>query len=306
MNKWCKRISRSAFPLVCSLLIVGGLKAEEFRFDYQKIIDISKPVLVMLELVKGHVTVTGSEERQIIIEATKIVRASNKDEAEELGGHIEIKIKEEGDQVTIVTNYLDLVNRNPSFWQKILGGGSDVISDVAYKISLPFNCGISIKALDADVELTNVESPVFIEKSTGLVKGEFILGPVNIVQPMGQIDLQWVEGDIQISTQSSNILIRQTRGAIKLSSYNGNVDIRTEMDSPSEYLVETTTGNINFAVPFTAAGALEMATETGQFASQIPVEISSMARNRIVGTFGGGGAKVRLNSNSGSVVLAQF
>ncbi len=296
----------STFWLILIFWVVGGAKAEEFHFEYQKIIDITKPRLVNLELVKGRVAVTGSEEKQIVIEAVKIVRASNKDEAEELAWHIEIKITEAGDQVAVVTNYLDLINRNPSFWQKILGGGSDVISDVAYKISLPFNCGLNIKALDADVELANVESQVFIEKSTGLVKGEFIFGPVNIVQPMGQIDLQWVEGDIQISSQSSNIVIRQTRGAIKLSSYNGNVDIHTELDSPAEYLVETTTGNINFAVPFTAAGALEMATETGQFTSQIPVEITTMARNRIVGTFGGGGTKVRLNSNSGSVVLAQF
>jgi hypothetical protein len=36
------------------------------------------------------------------------------------------------------------------------------------------------------------------------------------------------------------------------------------------------------------------------------VEINSLVRNRITGTFGGGGTKVRLNSNSGSVVLAQF
>ena len=304
MKNRLNQITISVFSfLLLFAVIVNG---EEFHYDYQKSIDIKKPVMVNLELVKGKVSVVGSDEQQIVIEATKLVRASSIDEADELSAHIEIKVLEDGDKITVLTNYLDLLNRKPSFWQKILGGGSDVISDVAYKISLPYNCGISIKAMDADVELLNVESPVFIEKSTGRIKGEFIIGPVTIMQPMGQIDLQWVEGDIQINSQSSSITIRQTRGAIKLSTYNGNVDIQTELDSPTEYLVETTTGNINFAVPFTAAGSIELATESGQFSSQIPVEINSLVRNRIMGTFGGGGTKVRLNSNSGSVVLAQF
>jgi len=304
MKNWLNKNAVSAlFFLLLAAVIANG---EEFHYDYHKSIDIKKPVLVNLELVKGRVSVVGSEEQQIVIEATKFVRASSIDEADELSAHIEIKVLEDGDKIIVLTNYLDLLNRKPSFWQRILGGGSDVISDVAFKISLPYNCGISIKAMDADVELLNLESPVFIEKSTGRIKGEFIIGPVTITQPMGQIDLQWVEGDIQINSQSSSITIRQTRGAIKLSTYNGNVDIQTELDSATEYLVETTTGNINFAVPFTASGSLELATETGQFSSQIPVEINSMVRNRIMGTFGGGGIKVRLNSNSGSVVLAQF
>ncbi|HEX2897869.1 MAG TPA: hypothetical protein VHP63_07460 [candidate division Zixibacteria bacterium] len=40
--------------------------------------------------------------------------------------------------------------------------------------------------------------------------------------------------------------------------------------------------------------------------SHISTELTSMSRNRILGKFGGGGTVVRLNSNSGSVVLAQF
>jgi len=301
---WKQSLTLSAvFALI---LIAGNIFAEEFQFDYQKTIDIQKPTLVNLELVKGNVTVIGTDENQIVIEAKKIIRASNRDEAEEFGGHIEIKIKQDGAKIFVQTNDLDLLNRKPSFWQKIPGGGSNVISDVSYKIMLPFNCGISLKAMDADVELTNVENPVFVEKSTGRVKSEFIIGPVSIVQAKGDIDLQWIEGDIQINTQSCNVAIRQTRGALKLSSYNGNVDIQTELDSPGEFSVETMTGNIAFAVPFTAAGALEIATESGHISSQIPVEIKSLERNRIIGTFGGGGAKVRLNSNSGSVILAQF
>lgn len=295
--------------LICVAAVIlfsANLFAEEFKFDYQRTVDIKKPVMVNLELVKGKVIVNGSEDNQIIINATKVVRASNRDEAEEIGAHIEIKVKQDGDKVVVETNYQDLLNRKPSFWQKILGGGSQVMSEVIYTVSLPFKSGISIKAMDADVELSNIESPVFIEKSTGYTKGEFIFGPVTINQPMGQIDLQWVEGDVEINSQASGISIKQTRGNLKLFTYNGNVNIQTELDSPNEYIVETYTGNINFAVPFTAAGEIHMNTQSGQFSSQIPVEIVAMERNRIIGTFGGGGTRVNINSSSGSVVLAQF
>lgn len=287
-------------------MVVSPAGAEEFSFNYQRMIDIESPVLLDLELIRGAVLVSGTDDNLIVIEAIKMVRASNRSEAEEVAAHIEIKIHETNDKVAIRTNYLDLINRNPSFWNKIIGGGDKVISEVLYKISLPFNCGLRIKALDADIELTNIESQVYIEKSTGITKGEFVLGSVEIHQPLGEIDLQWVEGDIKIDSKSSKIFIRQTRGAIEISTYNGNVDILTEFDSTNDYVIETSSGNVFFGVPISAAGEIHLETGTGEFSSDIPVEVISMARNRMVGIFGGGGTRVKINSASGKIVLAQF
>ncbi len=292
--------------LVICLATALPAAAEEFSFNYQKLINIQNPVLIDIEMVRGAVQVTGTDDNLIVIEAVKMVRASNRNEAEEIAAHIEIKVRETNDKVSILTNYLDLINRSPSFWNKIIGGGDKVISAVLYKISLPFNCGLRIKAFDADIELTNVESNIYIEKSAGLTKAEFVLGTVEIHQPLGEIDLQWIEGDIKINSKSSKIFIRQTRGAIELSTYNGNVDIQTEFDSVNDYVVETSSGNIIFGVPISAAGEIHLETQTGEFSSEIPVEVISMARNRMVGIFGGGGTKVRINSASGKVVLAQF
>ena len=290
------------------LFMVTALPAEseEFTFNFQKLIDIQKPVLIDLEMVRGAIMVTGTDDNLITIDAIKMVRASSRREAEEIAAHIEIKIREGKDKVRIQTNYLNLINRSPSFWNKLIGGGDKVISEVLYKISLPFNCGLRIKALDADIELTNVESNIYIEKSTGLTKAEFILGSLEIHQPLGEIDLQWIEGDIKIDSKSSKIFIRQTRGAIELSTYNGNVDIQTEFESSNDYIVETSSGNVIFSVPISAAGELHIETITGEFSSEIPVEVISLARNRMVGIFGGGGTKVKIISASGKVVLAQF
>ena len=290
------------------LFMVTALPAEseEFTFNFQKLIDIQKPVLIDLEMVRGAIMVTGTDDNLITIDAIKMVRASSRREAEEIAAHIEIKIRESKDKVRIQTNYLNLINRSPSFWNKIIGGGDKVISEVLYKISLPFNCGLRIKALDADIELTNVESNIYIEKSTGLTKAEFILGSLEIHQPLGEIDLQWIEGDIKINSKSSKIFIRQTRGAIELSTYNGNVDIQTEFESSNDYIVETSSGNVIFSVPISAAGELHIETITGEFSSEIPVEVISLARNRMIGIFGGGGTKVKIISASGKVVLAQF
>ena len=293
---------------ILAIFLATALPAmsEEFTFNYQKLINIQKPVLIDLEMVRGAIMVTGTDDNLITIDAIKMVRASSRSEAEEIAAHIEIKIRESKDKVRIQTNYLNLINRSPSFWNKIIGGGDKVISEVLYKISLPFNCGLRIKALDADIELTNVESNIYIEKSAGLTKAEFILGELEIHQPLGEIDLQWIEGDIKINSKSSRIFIRQTRGTIELSTYNGNVDIQTEFESSNDYIVETSSGNVIFSVPIYAAGELHLETITGEFSSEIPVEVISLARNRMVGIFGGGGTKVKIISASGKVVLAQF
>ena len=59
-------------------------------------------------------------------------------------------------------------------------------------------------------------------------------------------------------------------------------------------------------MPISAAGELHLETITGEFSSEIPVEVISLARNRMIGIFGGGGTKVKIISASGKDVLAQF
>ncbi len=287
-------------------LAVSSTYAEEYTFSYQKTIDVEQPLVLDLGMVRGSVYISGSEDDRLVIDAVKRVRATDRDEAEEVADHIEIKVAVSPKEVTINTNYLKMLKRSPSFWQKVLGGGSDSYGSVDYTISLPLKSSVRIQSTAANIELSSIEGEIQVDNTAGRTHGEFLFGPVTVCQPQGEIDLQWVEGDIRIKSSSGRVIITQSRGAIDLSTITGDVKIQTELDSPRDYFVETSSGSITFVIPETSSGVLDIETQSGDVKSEMPISIKSVSRNRLVGEFGRGGPKITLSSSSGDVTVALY
>ncbi len=289
------------------LLSVISIHAAEYTFENQKIIDISEPLSINLNMFKGKVTVIGNQSDKVIIEAVKIIRASNREEAEEVADHIEIKVTPDGNHIEIATNYLKMINRSKSFWNKFLGtSGAEAYGAVDYFISVPPQTSISIAGMETKIDISSLEGEIKIKNSTGSFHAEYIYGPVTVSQPIGNIALDWIEGDIRIKSNSSKIRIKQVKGAIDLATFSGEVHIETELDSPKDYFIETTSGKVIFSVPTLAAGELKVETETGKIATEVPVIIKSVSRKKLVGTFGDGGPTIHIVSTTGDVDVIQF
>lgn len=292
--------------LAALALLAGSTQADEYTFDYQKIVEAPGPIPFSIELIRGSVTVNGTDDDRIIVEAVKVIHASNRQEAEEVADHIEIKLREEESKISVQTNHLTMLNRSQSFWKKVLGGGSAEHVEVHYTISLPFDCSLAIKSMSADIELSNIEGKIEIENDFGRTYGEFLIGDMTIRQTGGEIDLRWVEGDIRMKSTTSKIFINQVRGAIDLTNHSGNVTIQTELDSPRDYFVETSSGTINFLVPSSASGELKVDTQSGEISSKMPIEIDAIDKRKLVGRFGDGGPRISLSSSTGDVAIALY
>ncbi len=283
------------------------VRAGEYTFQYQKIVEIQQPMMLDLSLVAGNVTITGNSEDRVMIDAVKTVRGSNHDEAEEVADHIEIHVSSSNNTVKIETNYLKMVNRSRSFWNKLFGSsGSDSYGMVDYHISVPSQTSVTVNSMEALIVLTSLEGDINITNSSGATRGEYLFGPITISQPVGEVDLKWIEGDIRVKSTSSRIAIQQSRGAIDVATYSGSVNIQTQLDSPKNYYVETTSGSVDFTVPTYSAGVLNIETKSGEIKSDIPVAIKSVSRRRLVGEFGGGGPTISISSTTGDVEIKQF
>ena len=292
---------------VLFFLTADSVRGGEYTFEYQKIVETGQPVKLELNNAKGDVSIVGGESDRIVIEAVKTVRASNREEAEEVADHIEIKVAADGGDVAIGTNYLRMINRNRSFWSKFLGtGGSESYGSVSYRISVPIRTSVTLVCVESRIELSSLEGEINIENSSGATIGEYLFGPITVLQPMGDIDLKWIEGDIRIKSTSSKITIVQVRGAIDLATNAGSVNIQTALDSPKEYFVETTSGSIDFAIPSASSAVLNIATDAGEIRTDVPLAIRSFSRKRLVGEIGGGGPKVVLSSGTGDVYVNPY
>ena len=86
-------VQKIPFVLFLSMLLATTtINADQFTFDYQKIIPAPQPTKLTLDLTRGTITVSGTDEGNLVIEATKVIMAGDRLEAEEVADHIEINV----------------------------------------------------------------------------------------------------------------------------------------------------------------------------------------------------------------------
>lgn len=318
-------VSYIAIPLLALLLLVSAGSAKEYSFQYQRIIEIEKTAEFSLALVNGDVEIVGGEDNRLIIDAVKRVHAVSMDEAAIVADHIEIRVDQSGDKIDVSTNYLRMMNRSPSFWEKVLGvGGSESYGEVDYRITVPIGVDIAVvnttgdfivqnvfgdialQSSAADISLNAVEGNIEIDNNSGETRGDLLFGSILVRQAMGTVDLKWVEGDIRLKTKSADVFIHQERGSLDVTGGSGKIKIKTNLDSGRDYFVQSVSGDIEFLVPEIASGRLEITSEMGDIKTEVPVAIDSYSRQGLIGQFGRGGVNISLQSGSGDVNVAQF
>jgi DUF4097 and DUF4098 domain-containing protein YvlB len=202
--------------------------AKSFRFDYQKNIDVSGNTELSISNTSGTIEIVGVAVDSISVNAAKNVRASDQEEAEVVAEHIEIAVKRQKNRVSVQTRYHKMRGKADSFWDKLLGTGSDSFGSVDYSITVPLECRINIESIAGNISVSNTAGYLAIIGNSGDIDLENTKGGIGIESLSGDIAIAEAEGDIDISSGSTDI---------KLSSITGAIDIRsTSGDKEATYL----------------------------------------------------------------------
>ena len=318
-------ISLSAASAVLALFMFSSpAQAKTYTYAYQRIIELNSASVLDIRAISGSIEIVGGSDDQIVVDLVKRLHAPSLIEADQLAQDIEFTVSRIEDTLRISALHTHEVGFDNSVFEKVLGLDEDDPPATDLRIQVPVNCPIiitsrlgpiSVRDLQANVQITTIESPVTlanldgdiaIKNAAGLIQGEFLFGNLDIRHGDGDIELAWVEGDVTIRAASGHIAIKQAKGTVQLATRSGDVTIQTELDSPKDYVVETVTGTIKLAVPQWAVGKLDIQTESGNIRSDIPLAVESASRDRLVGQMGSGGPNVKLTSSSGDVRIAMY
>jgi len=314
--------------LLTGFVLIGlsmSVEAKSFRIPFERQLDTAGVTTLDLTWIDGDCEITTSDSDQICITAVKRLDALTAEDASDMADHILIQIDKLKGHLVVGTRFLRTFEKSPSFWQKVLGHGTEEsFGAVDWKIMLPAGINVNltsasgaisasqcrsnltIKSSAADIALSSIEGAIDVDNGSGRFTGELLIGPISIRQMLGSIDLQFVEGDIRIKSSSANITVNQEKGALDLKTTTGNVDIQTTLESSRDYLVTTGSGHIRLSIPQASSGRLKVNSQTGEIKTDIPVAIKSMTSTRLEGVFGDGGVRIALSSMSGDVTVAQF
>jgi DUF4097 and DUF4098 domain-containing protein YvlB len=165
------------------------------------------------------------------------------------------------------------------------------------------------------VEVQSVEGEVNVSGGRGIIILHSVSGGISVTGARGKIDLNTVsegikgsdlEGTITAETVSDEIRLTGIRSDdVSATSVSGDMTYEGTMAPAGRYHFSSHSGDCIIEVPAGVRADLDISTYSGDFESDFPVTVSDRRGKRFTASVGGGGAKVALESFSGSIHLVR-
>ncbi len=195
-----------------------------YRYEYQKIVNVNSGLEISISNPNGTVTVTTNPDEKLRIDAVKNIYAESQEEAEFVADHVQVEVSDTDGHFSIEPRFLKIEHRSPSFWQKLLGQGSDLShGSVDFIISAPPDCNLDIYNPQGKVEISGLRGTVTISAETGEVETRDILGGVNITSSTGAVTVKDIEGPVFIKTNGSDLSFYSINGELEVRNSTGTV-----------------------------------------------------------------------------------
>lgn len=257
---------RYIISLLFFMFLAIGTQAETFKFKFEKQIKIGQHPKLMLKNKIGAISVESAPIDFIEVNAFKNIKAANQAEAERMAEFIDINVVKSGDHLNIETVFLESMEKNQSFWDRLLGRAKDVFGSVEYTIKVPINCEVNIDNPRGNIHVKGVENEVYAINSEGQITIELITGPVFVETMSGKLNIIEVIGDVNLISSGSDIKLEFITGRIDIKATSGKTVAR-HIDGPIN--ITHTSGAIEVAdllgdLRITAtSGSINVIQETG-------------------------------------------
>lgn len=253
------------------LAVVNKEKVEE-QVDSQ--IDSAGLQTVTVQSTNGAITYSGQDQNTIAIHAHKVVRAPDQATAAAFARQVEIRIEPQADTLRIYATY----PKPPRH----------VEVEVSFLINGPHRMNVNGHSTNGEVALRAVEGRVQAESTNG----ELRLAAIN-----GAVTARCTNGNVSAKeltlTEASDF--SSQNGAVRVDVHQGQAPITAT----------TVNGSVHLTLPPDYQGQLDARTQNGQVRTTFQPQITTRARNRLIGQIGGGGeALLKLQSQNGDVTLA--
>jgi Toastrack DUF4097 len=237
-----KRLSLAILSLLLASTAMGG---KVYRYQYQKIVDVESNLQLSIRNSNGNITLTTNDDYKLKIDAVKNINAESKEEAEMVAEHVQIDVESNEGHFTIAPRFLEMRDRNPSFFKKLIGSsGEPSYGSIDFVISVPTDCSADINNTSGNIEIAGLRGRLNLSVMTGNISVRDGVGGLEITTTTGKVSLKDIEGDIRINATGSDIDFATLTGDLEVRNSSGTVK--------GEYLkgdltVTQTTGAIDVA-----------------------------------------------------------
>ena len=148
-------------------------------------------------------------------------------------------------------------------------------------------------------EAASVDYTVYVPRSAELDEIELV---------NGSLSLEGMSGDVAASLVNGEVTARGLTGNVEISSVNGEMEVSLdELDSDRSISLSSVNGALELAMPGYVDADVEATTVHGDIRNDFGLDVdrSGFVGQKLRGTLGGGGARIRLSNVNGSIELNQ-
>ena len=296
--------------LVAALVAGAAPAAAQERTRIDTVVTVGRDAVVDLALVSGDVTVTAAEGAQ--------VRARGVSDGE-------LRFEQRGSAVRI---WVEREDRRR--WRDRDAGDErlEVVVPIGARVTANSVSGtVAVRGVRGEIEARSVSGDVEVREATrrlhassvsGSVRVERVEGDVHVESVSGEAVVDDVAGDVDVQTVSGEIDVRRARTTrVRVQTVSGELSYDGTLARDGRYDFTSHSGQVRLAIPADAGATLSMRTFSGSIDSAFPLTLQSGDRvadddrrgprrnRRAEYTLGGGGARVTIETFSGSIELVR-
>ena len=168
--------------------------------------------------------------------------------------------------------------------------------------------GVNLRTDDGNITVQRVGSLggglVEARAGSGNVDLSNINGDVRIIAISSNITVRCVKGDVAARVTSGHIAVSNTAGDVEANVSSGAISFTGAIHPESRYRLRTLSGHVSMHIPDTVGFTAVLSSYSGQLQTdfQFP-NASPRSKQRIIGKYGDGTARIELDSFNGSVEL---
>jgi len=194
-----------------------------------------------------------------------------------------------------------------------------------FELTIPTGMSIAVSGPDADVRIDGTQGEVNVETAsgdvvlqggTGIISIRSVSGDVTVSRARARTEVHATSGDVRLGQVTGDIVAESVSGDISLrqidalsvqaSTVSGDVQYEGTVKDGGRYSLNSHSGDVTFAMPPGTGAVIGVNTFSGDFNTDIPVQLTEQRQGRRFSfTLGSGGARIELESFSGDIHLAR-
>ncbi len=322
-----------AFLLVSCATVAIALDMETGRFD--KTFTTTGRPQISVENQDGRTSLKAGTGNQVIVHVVKeVLHASSSSEAEKLAQKTKVRVEQNGNQITVVSEY-------PKHFFVINFGRNPRVL-VHFDITAPVQSDIKVRESDGPLDVSGFDGNIDLHAADGNVKAADCKGTVSVTTMDGKIDATKLQGELQLSASdgdvtledgSGNLILHASDGDARLTRFNGEVEARTAdgklfidglltaltaktsdgsmqirlqpgTTMQKDWSIRSSDGDVELNLPDSFSADLDLETSDGHIETQLPIAIvGSVTRDHVQGKMNNGGHVLLIHTSDGDISI---